>query len=80
MSKLGTMIPVAVSKTLVSGDISSSTCVIDMGFDVSAVASVLVLSTAGAPRAVTKVEYDDNEVTVTATSLAATDVVTVVAI
>ena len=82
-TKLGDLIPVVVSKTLVSGDISSSKTEIDMGVDVSAICAVTCISSSGALRAVTKAELKSGSTTVlevTATSMAADDVLTVTVI
>lgn len=81
-TKLGTMIPVAVTKKLAAGDISNSKCVISMGFEPTAVCSAIVTAS-GVLRAVTKAEIgstNKDTVEVTATSMAANDIVTVVAI
>lgn len=82
VTKLGDLMPITVKKTLASGDVSSSKTTIDMGFDVTAVTAVLVLTSSGAPRVITKIAVNSagTGVEVTATDLAATDVVTVTAV
>lgn len=75
--------PITVSKTLAADDISSSKAEIDTGIDVTAIASVTCISSGGALRAVTKAELksgSDTVLEVTATSMAATDVLTVTVI
>ena len=82
-TRLGDMIPVVVSKTLVSGDISSSKTEIDTGVSVKAVCAVTCISSGGALRAVTKAELksgSESVLQITATSMAADDVLTVTVI
>ena len=79
-TKLGDMIPIAVSKTLASGDISSSKAEIDTGVSVKAICAVTCISSGGALRAVTKAELksgSESVLEITATSMAADDVLTV---
>lgn len=80
---LGDMIPVVVSKTLASGDISSSKAEIDTGVAVKAIAAVTCISSSGSLRAVTKAALKSGSTSVlevTATSMAADDVLTVTVI
>ena len=82
-AKLGDRIPVVATKTLAADDISSSKAEIDTGIDVGAICAVTCISSGGALRAVTKAELKSGSTTileVTATSMAATDVLTVTVI
>lgn len=81
--KLGNMMPIVVSKTLASGDISSSKASVDMGTTFSNIVAVTCITAEGALRAVTKAVLKSETTTVvevTATSMAATDVLTVTVI
>ena len=86
-AKLGDRIPVVVTKTLTSDDITAGTgegtAEINTGIDVGAICAVTCISSGGALRAVTKAELKSGSTTileVTATSMAATDVLTVTVI
>ena len=86
-TKLGDRIPVVVTKTLASGDITAGTGVgtaeIDTGIDVGAICSVTCIAANGTLREVTVAGLksgSDTILEVTATSMAATDVLTVAVI
>lgn len=67
-----------VTVALKAGDISGGVATVDTGIDFEAWYGVSVTSAAGAPRAITKIEKSGKKIKITATSVAATDVVSVI--
>ena len=71
-----------VTKALVAGDIAAGVATIDTGIDFGTWYSVIITTALGAPVVITKIEKgtaaDVNKILITATGVAATDIVSVI--